>query len=70
MRSSYFDLDVGRAKMRPNPLLDLGNKSLDPARDRGVGDLYAAVRQHQLEIADSRQEHQLPTGCPQKSSRL
>jgi hypothetical protein len=42
---------VAYAQLGAKPLLQFGCVGLDPAEDRGVIHLYAAVQQHELEIA-------------------
>ncbi len=51
--------------MRSEPLLHLRRVGLDPAEDRGVCDLDAAVLQHLFRITVSDREHQVPVGKDQ-----
>lgn len=51
--------------MWPDPILEFRGISLDPAEDRGVGDLDAAVLQHEFQIAVDDREHEIPADRPE-----
>jgi hypothetical protein len=51
--------------MPPHPLLELGGEALDPAIERDVVHLHAAVGQHVLEIAVADRELQVPPDRPE-----
>ena len=51
--------------MAADPLLELGGEVLDPAMERDVIDLNAAVGQHALEVSIADRELQIPAHRPQ-----
>ena len=55
---------VAHAQVGADPLLKFGRISLDPSEDGGVIHLHATVQQHELEIAVTDGEHQIPSGPP------
>src|ERR1700722_1651537 len=56
---------VTQSEMRPDPLLQFGGVSLNPAESRRVIYRDAAIRQHQLKVAVADREHQIPPHRPQ-----
>src|ERR671933_2543330 len=51
--------------MWADPLLDLGRIGLDPAKDRRMVHVHAAVLQHQLEVTVADGEHEVPADRPE-----
>ena len=56
---------IAYPQMRADPFLKLLGIGLDPTEDRRVVHLDTAVDEHELEIAVTDREHQIPTNGPQ-----
>src|SRR5215213_9037524 len=56
---------VAQPQVRPDPLLDLRRVGLDPAVNGRVVHGYAAVGEHQLEVAVADGEHEVPANRPE-----
>src|SRR3954453_11197832 len=56
---------VAQPQLRPDPLLDLRRVGLNPAVNGRVVHGYAAVSEHQLEVAVADGEHEVPANRPE-----
>ena len=60
---------IAYPQMRADPFLKLLGIGLDPTEDRRVIHLDTAVDEHELEVAVTDREHQIPTNGPQNHFR-